>query len=154
MRTKNDVVLDKNSNSFLEELRLLRVNNRGKYISNLFCVALEDLSNKMVEIIRQQKHGCEILQPHHLQLPEKMSDKMVELCLECIEIYLQKVFCFNTPETTQVYCQEIEGKGGFNSALQILMHISCDLKALASYIKFTINSAEVAAVKTSKKCAK
>lgn len=137
---KNDILLDIKPSVLLEELRLLRDKNKGKYIADSFCVELENLSNKIAMAIKHQSSEEKILQLNRYQLPEKMSNQMVELCLECIELYLQKIVDGDVlTEFETDFMGKIEKNNlKVNSEIQILAHIAFDLRALAIYIKFTL----------------
>lgn len=137
---KNDVLLDIKPSVLLEELRLLRDKNKGKYITDSFCVELENLSNKIAMVIKHKSSEEKVLQLNRYQLPEKMSNQMVELCLECIELYLQKIIDGDVlTEFETDFMEKIEKNNlQVNSEIQILAHIAFDLRALAIYIKFTL----------------
>lgn len=119
-------------NDFLEELRFLRT-QKGKYITLSFCTKLESLSHKITKFIIQQNYSNKVIKFSQSQSCEKISDNMVDLCLECIEIYLQKITC---PDSLPIDISENTD----SSITQILTHVSCDLKSLASHIKFTLYS--------------
>jgi hypothetical protein len=155
MAVKNDVLLDINGKVFLEELRTLRDQFNGKYISDLFCSKLEHLSYKIAKIIHEQNYQGKILKLNHSQPREKISEQMVGLCLECIEMYLLKIAnpefaedslaklsivdeAFNVASDCNQSTALVNSDREFNGIMQILVHVACDLRALASYIKFTL----------------
>lgn len=128
----NDEDLGNSSHcGFLSDIQSLR-QQKGKYLTKTFCTSLEDISQKMNEAIIKQNYRNKLTAAHKPQAPEKMSDDAVELCLECIEMYLQKLPSSNncvSPDFLDLDCQET----------QILEHVSEDLCTLASYIKYTLD---------------
>jgi len=124
MWEKSDVL---SNNLFLDELYFLR-QQKGKYLCADFCTQLENISHKINEELCRS-FNFKLQASVHSQLPEKVSNDFIELCLECIENDIHQILSFkHSPQAlpkTQIS--------------QMLINISNDLGYLANHIKFTLN---------------
>lgn len=120
-------ILTLNDFCFLDEVRLLH-NQEEKYLSADFCTKLENISLRMNEVIVKQKASSKLLMLYELQASKTISENTIDLCLECIEIYLAKISSNDSLLKMPLNFQ----------ALQILANVSKDLCILASCIKYTL----------------
>lgn len=114
------------SSKFLNEVCLLR-QQKGKYLCADFSTKLEGISYEVVNIIHQNLGFRRVISDQP-QYRKKISDNVVDLCLECIETDLQNI------QSVNYSLQMI-----LDQTLPILIDISNDLRSIAAYIKFTIN---------------
>lgn len=111
--------------SFLESVHLLR-KQKGKYLCENFCVQLEWTSRKIEQFVfnhSSYQRSKTINKKQH----EKISENLIDLCLECAEIELKKIHDFT------VFIDE-------NKVLFVLRNIAEALSNLASHIRFTLTS--------------
>lgn len=116
-----------NKNEFLKKIHFLR-KQKGKYFCMAFCFQLENMSNQITEEI-YKNFGFRRIIYNRYQCKENLSSNFIDLCLECIEIDLQKIQPSNNLPQTLLDTQ----------SLQILIDIADDLQYLATYIKCTIS---------------
>lgn len=127
METRSDII---NGNVFLEEIHLLR-QQKGNYLCRSFSDQLEDLSYEITKATWKY-FGFKRIVSNYCQKSTKISDKAIDLCLDCIEKDLQKTQSSNCfTKTSSVFTD--------SQVLQILMDISDDLRSLSAYIKYTIS---------------
>ena len=128
MEHKNDILKDipiKYSN-LLGEVSLLRQQN-GKYLCMDFCNRLENLSHKFDKFMSYNFNFKYLIPVQKKQNTVTISDREVDICLDCIETVMLKTSSFE-------YDIELQ---------QVLIDIYEDLYSLVSYIKATIMTRQV-----------
>lgn len=123
-----EITSNLNSSMFLDEVNLLR-KQKGQYLCANFCNQLENVSHKITEIMYKNFGFTKRVVSDQHPCPEGISNNLIDLCLECIEIDLQKLQFANH-----------ESQALDSQVLRILIDVSEDLQTLVSYVKVTISS--------------
>ena len=133
-------LVDTNINKLCEELHFLRIQNKDKYLSNVFCDKLDCLSDKIIKVVERRNDGSKQVKLQSSQSPEKISNDMVGTCLECVEMYLQKIVDDDSllNDRSQTNCDAKWENGKMEPVFSTLLNIASDLKSLVAYLNFTL----------------